>query len=74
MKSENKLYELTNNVTYTMHIFKIDSIILILNSLSLRNDCPESNIKDLSEEFSNNEVEVNSGEVCQLYEYNFDNR
>lgn len=57
-----------------MCIFKIDSIILILNSLSLRNDCSESNIIDLSEEFSNNKVEVNSDEVFQPYEYNFDNR
>jgi len=68
MKSENKIYELT------MYIFKIDSIILILNSLSLRNDCSENNIIDLSKEFPNNDFEVNSGEVFQPYEYNFDNR
>lgn len=57
-----------------MYTFKIDSIILILNSLSLRNDCSESNIIDLSEEFSNNEVEVISGDVFQPYKYSFDNR
>ncbi|KAE9527327.1 hypothetical protein AGLY_013025 [Aphis glycines] len=66
------------NMPILLNETKLDSRIISISTedenLSLRNDCSENSIIDLSEEFPNNEVEVNSGEVFQPYEYNFDNR
>ncbi|XP_050057917.1 transcription termination factor 2-like isoform X3 [Aphis gossypii] len=66
------------NMPILLNETKLDNEIISISTedenLSLRNDCSENNIIDLSEEFPNYEVEVNSGEVFQPYEYNFDNR